>query len=730
MYYLPNDQTIDFRNINLKLSKDQDYLKALFEDWKQESRDARTKSGIEDIWRKSIEYYEGHQLPLGFSDNYLLQFVAKNDSGLDFSKSKFIKKDDKNQMYMIDNRIMDVIDGTLGEYTSVTKSTQVISDTITRNNGIERAIKELFGKYEKKKNIWTKVRMPAIRNQSKLGLGWTKLLDNPKRNLPIGDIDFYSVHPSAVYFDPDDNTDFLDSNKYRIHSKRFSYQEATEFLVEKYGVNPHDIIPDSDSDNQDDYRIDNPAITRRVTIDFIEFKKTYTEKYINKSQVESLGIDVDLGELEEEIDYYFYAVYNTHLGVLDFKINPNTFNTQVDFDKYTLTPYMNKRSELRQYPISDIEKLCNIQDLINITETLVLDNMRQRNLVRLLVRESLYEKYGEAMDKWLRYGGVFPIDDEDGDMSKVFKEVDIQELPPVTKDFLTIVLESFQNQTDRREPLQGDYPNQLLSGKAIQLIQGQGRRKLSYKDIAINYAGTQESMKMYTLFATQFTEEDYVNVLGAKKGDPKVVLFNAKRTLPEYEQVLDDAGLMDDTSKVMLKMLQPNDPMYFQKKMAVLKPISEKFESINEVIFVTPKTMQENPLVNYSSTLVFINNLSIEDKVTVSITLDFDIDKDKNEEKAIAMQLYGNGSGDYDFKFLLDDLGGKFADNKEEILAQRDKNKQLLQVQKMLEESGIGFDELMLMIQNYQKVKEIQEGQQVGEQQPGKAKPKEKEVAQ
>lgn len=723
MHYLPNDTKIDFRTINLKLSSHKEYLDAYIRNRIELAVDSRLKSGIEDIWRKNLEYYEGHQLPLGFSDNYISQFIDRNSSQLNFSQSKFVKRDSKNTMYMIDNRIMDVVDGTLGEYTSVTKSTQVISDTLNRNNGIERSVKELFGKYEKKKNIWTKVRIPATKHQSKLGLGWTKILSNPKRNLPVGDFDFYHVPTANVLFDPEDRTEFLDGTQYRVHRKRFTFDEACEFL-EKYGIRPDEVIADNETDIYDYYREDNTELQRRVTIDFFEFKKTYTEKYINSKTLESLGVDTNLGEVEEEIDYYFYVVYNVHLGTLDIKINPNTFNTQVDFDKFTLTPYVNKRSDLRQYPISDIEKLVNIQDLINITETLVLDNMRQRNLVRMLVRESLYEKYGDTMDKWLRYGGVFPIEDEDGDISKVFKTVDINELPPVTKEFLSIVLDSFTNQTDRREPLQGDYPNQLLSGKAIQLIQSQGRRKLSYKDIAINYAGTQESMKLYNIFATDFTEEDYVNITGAKKGDPKLVLFNAIRTMPEYEQVLENAGLVDDTTKVALTMLQPSDPQYFEKKLAVLQPASDKFESVNEVIFVTPKGEEYDSLAKYTSTIVFINKLTIEDKITVSITLDFDQDKDKQEEKLIALQLYGNGSGDYDFKFLLDDLGGKFADNKEEILAQRDKNKQILQVAKMLEEAGIGFDELMQMIQNYQKLKTVQESQQNPNQNQPNGKPK------
>lgn len=93
-------------------------------------------------------------------------------------------------------------------------------------------------------------------------------------------------------------------------------------------------------------------------------------------------------------DYYFEALYTSANGLINFKVNRNTYMER-GLDKYNLTPLVNQKSELKPSFKSTIEDVSNIQDVINIYSSLILNSASQRQVLRYFVDKNLYDLYGD-----------------------------------------------------------------------------------------------------------------------------------------------------------------------------------------------------------------------------------------------------------------------------------------------------------------------------------------------
>lgn len=643
MQLLNFDSKIDCRNVNLKLESTQSHFRALFDNYIWESENQRTNEGIINIWMRNDLYYEGFQTPAGFSSTALSEFVKKNQDRLKFANTpEFVSADSDNLIYFTNNKIGPIIDGYIGEYTSVKKTIKTLSDNNPRNNNIEHGVKQLYDKYEKKNNIWQKTRIPCIEDMMKYGLSWSQCMFNPRKNLPTGNIDLKHIHPRFVLVDPMFNEKYFANSRYRIYRMKIELGEAKRF-VKRFG----DDLPDkikalgNDYANTMDSYFDEREIAYRTDytyIYWIEYKKTYDEDYISSNTMAEYEIEADA--VQEEREYYFGALYTPTTGCFFHEINKNSFAPD-DYDKFTLTPYYNKFSAVRSHPQSDVEQLCNIQDIINITKTLILDNARQRNLVRMFVKQRLRDTYGDLLEKFIRYGGTLEIDEEE-DIKKAVNWFEVPSLPKEVYEFMDITEKSLQDLSLQKEPMKGEYPKDMMSGRAISLLQQQNRRILSYKDININWAATQEAQKMYNIFANEFDNEDIVRVTeGSSNYSSDVVPINCIKSYSEYLEWLTE-NQIDQA----------------------------KFEEENEVEIVFKDN--EEYMAGHDAedimaeSLVFINHLSPEDNITMTVTLDFDAERDETEDRAIAIQLFQQGK--YPYSMLLDALGGMFAANKDEII--------------------------------------------------------------
>ena len=124
---LPN--YIDPREIDLRLEADKRHCDNTFKRWIDNGLDSLRR--IIPRWDRNFDYYESRQTPPGFSSDAMKKFVDAN--------SGMLKPDEDNFLFFADNKIKDVIDGNVGEYTSVKKQIIVKHDDNPRNDKIEYA---------------------------------------------------------------------------------------------------------------------------------------------------------------------------------------------------------------------------------------------------------------------------------------------------------------------------------------------------------------------------------------------------------------------------------------------------------------------------------------------------------------------------------------------------------------------------------------------------------------
>ena len=695
---------LDFRTIDLKKSAHKEYVDGMIARHIQQGKDELIKR-IE-VFDKCVKYYESEQTPSTISDDGLSKFVESNSDGL-------IRTSD-NYIYFQDNRIKEVIDNRVGEYQSVKKVIQVKSDTNPRNDRIEHAYKRYIEKIEQKQKLWKIARMPAIADMSIYGVGWTNLFYNPYKDLPYGRIEMSNVSPREVLLDIHSKLEFFADRRHHVRMITMDLEEAKKYLYELAGVNPDDVHADEDTREYDSER-DTPEFKdETATIYIYECKRTYTDTFgipeqnVLKFQIDKKSEGKPEGNLmRHEKDYYFYAVYVNQLGCVYWWTNP--------YEQFFITPYYNKRSRLGLYPRSDVEDLIKIQDLINITKSLVLDNARQKNLVRAIVNQKMKDSYGDLWDDFVRFGGQLPVDDIE-DVGKAVKFLEIPDLPRSVYDFMGIVEKSMEEQSQMYEPQKGQYPKERLSGRAIGMLDEKARRKYNYKDEHIEYAGESEADLIYKMIGMNFTAEDFLEVTDAKKNEPNTIAVNSIMTLAQYENFLKHTGLMSEEEIEMLNSIEVTDPQYFTKKFEVLKPVMKKFEKHNEVEiqylqdkrtghFIDEKGNVVPPLEVWNNrSLVFINQF-LDEKMNVKISLKFDDERDEENDKYYAL-LFLEKFGEPFLEEALEVAGGMYRDRKEEIIEKVTKHNQAMALMEEFEQRGDDFDKAFIkFLQLYDKSK-------------------------
>ncbi|MFA5403335.1 MAG: hypothetical protein WC358_00200, partial [Ignavibacteria bacterium] len=523
----------DCRSLKVSNKKDKDILDAYIDYCIKLAENEKINSMIYYIWGKCELYYEGHQIPVGVSSNALSEWVKNNWSSSRIDTTKFwVRKSKRNQIFHVDNKITDVVDGFISEYSKAEKTLTVDNEDDPKYDNIAKVIRKYIEKLENKtdKQVWTNTRLPSIENFALYGLGWDKIDFNHNINVPYGDLEYESIHPRDIDVDPNCREKYFQDARFLVRRRRLEINEAKEY-VKRLGKDPSQVVPDNDYYGTNDarQRLRNNSIDTQMFTTFYEFyyRKIYSDtKTLYKEP--KLRVLEDT-EYREDSIYYFNAIYNKAMGTLQHWMNPYVDKRNHRIWQFNLFPYCGRMSRVRLYPVSIVERLLNLQDIINVTLSLVLDNGRQKSLVRLLMDKALIESEGGKINSRLfdvlRNGGIADIDvkglglNENVRLSDLIHEVKIADLPPSIEKFLDIALESIKSQGIRKEALIGDLPEGSgnLSGVAIGKLQKQNRQMLSGYDTNIEWAVTQEGNFVYKVMAEEFTEEDYIKIQDRQK---------------------------------------------------------------------------------------------------------------------------------------------------------------------------------------------------------------------
>ena len=556
---LTRDQgNTDLRYVDIKDESEREWLGKMIQSDIWNGEEELVTSGMHDQWDLNNLYYESMQLPLGMSNDYAAEFVRSNaytNSGRFDTRRFRLKPNDQNTIYVIDNKIGDVIDGKDSEFADAHRDMIVKNDDIQKNNALEKSTQRYFTKIQNRNQVWPQYHYPAIQMKHRLGLAWTNV--DYDEQLRDGDLNWRLMHPRDVILDTLPELKYFLDARFIIPKMRVPLFEAKQYLAQ-FGVDPDDVKADEDYFHTNEplrarYKTQHADKDRTqfVTLYFPEYRKVYIDN--NPAGGDWQGATgLEGAELQAAMDeakkgkkqvYYFNGIYNKQLGVIHWSMSKY-------FDPYNLMdwqfrffPWYEKMSGVRLYPISLVEKLLNIQDIINISETIILDNARNSNRLRGILRGKMKEKHGQQFADFIKYGGF--IDDLGGDESQPLKqEIDFVEFPGLSQEhykFFEIMKESFKEQGPRKEVLGGQLPgarSEYLSGKTIDKLTERNMVRMQPDQLNVNWTASQEMRRVYRILAETKKGPDWAEITDELNGTSNISPINVTATLAEFEEFI------------------------------------------------------------------------------------------------------------------------------------------------------------------------------------------------
>jgi len=679
------DYNIDLRKIDrksLKNKKTQEHLTDVFEEFILDA-DSNLQE-MKPLYEKAALYYEGHQAPAGVSTDAIAEFMNRNGIG-----TNQLKKDDKNVIWYPDNIIKPAIDAIVGDYTDVKKTINVTAGGIERTRNVAAKYQTIIEYHNEhiagideddEENMWTDYRIPAIEGMILFGEMWTDIDFNPRRKIAIGGaIEMETIEPIEMLIDLSSRKKYFKDMKIIARRKGVEINEARKYLKERFDIDPKKVVPDSDGfmhksllerDRDKHWRGGNEYVT------FYKFqtRRLYTDKVKLSDEME-LEVPQEYKsaepEIEKESNTYFKALFNKNLGVIDHGVNK--------YAQYTFTPYVDQQSRIRLRPIMRSEYFWVLQDVNNIGKTLMMDNARQQNIVRLFIAQELEAEYGTAtMERFLRAGGIFSVKNVE-DLNKMMKTIEGPGLKPEVYELFRTASADLRSISQRTNPLDGEFPKDRLASRTLNTLINQSRKSLSGIDTNIAYAAVKESQLICKIVKNEMTDEQILVLTGDKQ---KRIPLNGKMDLFKYQKLLDE------------------------NKMTI-----EDFEEKNDVRYVLPPLPKpgEMPVIPpdelMKRTVVIINPIYHGDKVSINLKFEFEEERKRLDRVSALQYLFDNPAiGKAVLPYMLDALG--FSAEKEEILEKIDEQNQFRMIEKMIADRGPEAEKIIMeALKNYDTAK-------------------------
>lgn len=610
MHYL--NQDIDLRTINGKPTEEQQkVLKDIFDCIIQESTDKISE--MKETWDMAALYKAGKQVPLGRDMNVMQLYEKINKiDGVEYDKKK-------NKLFYVNNKIGEVCDSTTGRYMQMRKKINVSAGSLTKFKSMARKWERFISYMDRHiagiddddyEDMWMDYRIPCINYMITYGFCLSYENFNPFRKLKetggAGAIEVETISPYEALIDPmGAKKHYFKSSRYMGRRKLVEVNEAREYLS-RFGIDPGKVDSDAEIAFEDEKLNMKAEKKQYVTLYFIEPRRMYYGKkgagdsykdFETPEQYKQDGTG-EFPEVEEQKNCYFKAIYNKNLGCIVFGKN--------ELGQFRYTPWINKESDLRLHPIGEPERLKPYNDILNITTSKYIDDVRTAGIIRGFIAKKLVEEYGqETVDAFMEGGGILPVDS--GTMANIKDHVSFLDVPnvdPEIKNLYQMFVEDIERQGYRTNPNDGNYPTQRLAENTVKTLIAQSEIPMTEKEIHINWAATKETQLMIKMAKKYYNEEQMIKILKENPNSPSYIPYNALRSYPEYLEMVQQFGMT-----------------------------VEKFEEENDVDYLIPKVMPTNysipPEAMMQQWRVAINRVDPDDDISVQVELDPDYDNKK-----------------------------------------------------------------------------------------------------
>ena len=668
----------------IKNSEHRSILQGKIRDFVEEAQTAHRQMWTE--WADADKYFESDQVPQGFTEDHRQQLVDANDPTRGNQNSK---------QYVVLNKVVMSHEKVLGDFIAGQRML-LVSGRTPKDRRFAKVMQKKLDYVGDQVKLWDEVMVPTLDCGLRRGLHWVKVWFDPYKNLPFGKVEMQEISCRDVMIDPRCRRYYYQDKRYVIHRQRYTQQSANlRFRPFLDGG----VTFAADRRADDPYQQSSTDVRQQhCTIDEVQYIETEVKFYgVNpEGGDENPFIEIDEQSYNQALqdpktrkmvfqsteDVWYVCYYNESVGVF--------YNSPIEFESDTIIPFINIRSEGRVYPFGSTKYEKNLQDLLNVFISVMLDNAKKGNSGIYSVSASTYQQFSDQLIAAINGSGPRLIPDEN------FKVHYPREINPALVQLFGMVQGAIEEVQSSHALSKGEMPRERLAAETVNMIMARDRVSHGRKDVMIRWTMTKIAQVLYKIVATKSTEEDWIKLTDNAKTDPEYVPINFTVTDQEYNQlILEMLGI-----QITPEMEQ--NPQFMQQLQQQIQSARYKFEQDNEVQkhnvkqyqvgdqvltaeqfqeaikqsgmpaeqFAQQNQVQVIPVVIYS-----INDMTQDSDLDLVYSVDFNADRDKQMKANRSLQLFAQGA--LTTKRLLIDLDYPDADT---VAVEADERNQALQM--------------------------------------------------
>jgi hypothetical protein len=637
-------------------------------------------------WADADKYFESDQVPAGFTDDHKQSLVDVNDP----TKGNMTSK-----QYVVLNKVVMSHEKTLGDFLTG-KRMLLVSGRTPRDRRFAKAIQKKLDYVSDSVKLWDEIMVPTLDCGIRRGLHWVKVWFDPYKDLPHGRIMMQDISCRDILIDPRCRRYYYQDKRYVIHRQRFTVDGANmrfrpflrdnaTFAADRKSDEPYNT-------QTSDFR------QQHCTVDEVQYTETEVIYYaVNPDGAKDKPfVEIDeqtyLKALDNEKtralvfqsteDVWYVCYYNESIGVF--------YNAPIEYMSDTIIPFINIRSEGRVYPFGSTKYEKNLQDLLNVFVSVMLDNAKKGNSGIYSVSPATYQQFGDQLIAAINGTGPRLVPDEN------FKVHYPREINPALVQLYGMVQGAIDEVQSSHALSRGEMPRERLATATVNMLISRDRVSHGRKDVMVRWTMTKISQILYKIISKKSTEEDWVKVTDENKADPEYVPINFTVNDQEYNQLmLEMLGIqitpeMEQNQQFMMELQQKVKEARYRFEMdnevkrhelvqykvngQILTP--EQLKGAIEQSGMTPEQFQQEVAVEEIPTVIFdINDMTQDADLDLVYDVDFNADRDKELRANRALQLAGMGK--LTTKRLLIDLDYPDADS---VAMEADQMNQVLQM--------------------------------------------------
>lgn len=499
-------------------------------------------------WNEIDLRLSGDFAPPGFSTDYTSNMQRRNDPATE---------DEGIFEYVYVNRARPNHEGLLGDFIQQRK-TLIITPSNPRFRNLAKVYQRKVEYILKKAQFWDKIFFPALDASIAKGDHFIQVKYNPFKNMLKGKYEFEEISVRDMLIDSGSYGPNYEHATHRIKQMKFPIEDAKRLFAKYPHFDGEKLSPDTEYDEPySGVYFDKSPEYQYVTIHYIEFcierqafyLATENLDEVNKKMVmDGRESGSDVGDVME-ISYQEFLNYNANPylskycfeGEVEKKYYDVLYNTSmgpflieaVGCDMSTMVALSNIYSPGRLYHIGDVKIYAALLDLFNVLVSVFLENAKKMNVPIGIMDQDVWENKEmlQAAEYALAYGGPAP---------GLKKVENVQPVNLALQQLIGFVLTWIQESVSRHPATTGDLPAKQVAKETVQTLIAKDRQAHGRKDIMIRLCLTDIARLLVQMINKYDTENDWIEIESATKGDPDYIPINQMWTEEEFKHQLVD----------------------------------------------------------------------------------------------------------------------------------------------------------------------------------------------